>query len=801
VRVPGGSQTMQSQPGLLKVLTSYRVFVVNRRAPLSVASIVASAFLYSTAAHADETISAAPGESVPAIEEIIVTAQKKPESAQSVPISLSVLSAADIENRDLHSVYSLGTSVPNMQVLLPFGDALPQFSLRGVTETDFSQNQSSPIAMYVDGVYQSVGALQSLQLYDIERVEVLRGPQGTLEGRNSTGGAIQFHSKEPTFDRFASLMVGGGNYGRYEAQGVGQTSVVDDLLAVRFAFTYQNVDGYIKNLYPDAPYGGHLSGVRDLAGRLSFLLTPTPELKMILRLSASRSDPVNYGTYTKDIGPGGAGIPDGFFPGVEPTGFTRAGLSFFQNDSSFVARRNIHNNDVSLTSEYAFSNALKLTAITSYENGLWLSPENDAGTPDAVFNSIYNSRVNTFQQEVRISSAFTGPYDFIAGLTYGHESLFYHTTNYSSTYQPAVVDIEGQDTNLCLLTEFFTCIQNLQFYQNRVDYAGFLSNSLMLTDKIKLTAGARYTYHMISVHGWNTNITYLDPASAQPVAPTIGLIPGVADDPSATAPREQAIDHNWTENVTLNYQATPRNMLYASFATGFRGSAFNAGAFASTSSINAVRPETIHSVEVGSKNQFAADRLQVNLALFHYIYHDQQFSSIDPNSGFSVEYNLPQSTFNGGELEAIAQPTADLRLQVGAGYTAAHYDSGVVNLEDVSGRQVANAPRWSVSGSASWHLFDAWNMRYSLLGSGNGVTQQYYAADNSPYSLQRGYTLANGGLTAESLDRSLKLHLWANNLFNRQYFTTILPGQSFMNASFALRGNPRTYGLQVSYEL
>src|SRR5262249_20592941 len=143
------------------------------------------------------------------------------EKAQDVPVALTAVSAADLENRGVRQAGDLTASVPNMLLNSPYGpEAQPTFTLRGVTTQDFSENQSSPIAMYVDEVYKAVGAVQALQPYDLDRVEVLRGPQGTLYGKNATGGAVNFYTRNPSLSAYDGYVTaGGGNYSAYSAQG------------------------------------------------------------------------------------------------------------------------------------------------------------------------------------------------------------------------------------------------------------------------------------------------------------------------------------------------------------------------------------------------------------------------------------------------------------------------------------------------------------------------------------------------------------------------------------------------------
>ena len=764
---------------------------------LSLAS--ASAASAKDAAAAMETTPQGASEAPEGIGDIVVTAQKRQQSSQRVPISLSVLGDAELTRQNIQSVNQIGAKLPNVQVLLPYGDAQPQFVIRGVTSTDISFNQSGPIALYVDGVFKSVGALQATPMYDVERVEVLRGPQGTLQGRNSTGGAVQIYSKAPVFDTTGSVMAGIGDHGRYEAQAMINLPIVDDLLAVRFAGTYLNVDGYIKNRLPNAPFHGHLSGSRERAGRASLLFTPSPTLRLLLRASIAKSDPVNYGIFSKDIGPGGVGIPEGYFPGVGPTGFERQGLGFFENNSQYVRRRDIENQSFSLTADWDIGSKLKLTSITSYDKGHWLSPDNDAGSPDAVYNANFYSRVDTFQQEARLASSFEGRYNFILGAVYANEALDLSTRTETTLYQPAVIDIGGTPTNICLATLFYSCITDLNFHQIRRDRAAYFSNSLEVTDQLKLTVGARYTRGKVGISKYRTNVTYIDPATGVE-APPINLIPGVQGDPTAVAPPQTVINRKWSGNALVEYQISSRNLVYAGFSRGFRGSSFNAGAYASIDAINAVKPEVLDAIEIGSKNRFLDNRLQINVAAFQYSYKNQQFSSVDVNTGYQVQYNVPRSKLRGAELEVVGKPTPELNLQAGLGWLpTARYEEGIVNGIDIAGNRLVNTPRLSLSGSIDWKFFSTGNVDFNVFADANRVSGQYFGSDNNTSAYQPAYTLVNLRLTAAKTDQNLSLSFFVQNVFNKKYFVNILDYRSFLNFSFAVRGNPRSAGLQARY--
>ena len=304
-----------------------------------------------------------------ALEEIVVTAQKRAESLQDVPVSVTALTADELDDMKLDNATMIAERVPNLRVNGIIGGPSPVFSLRGVSMFDYSLNQSSPVATYVDEVYKGNFALFGVELFDLERVEVLRGPQGTLYGKNTTGGAINFISRTPSFDSTDRyLKLGVGNYNRYEVDGGFGGTLVADRVAARIAFTYAKADGWFKNLLPGGP---DMDAVDQWAARGSLLFRPSDSLDLLLRYSHSDQSAYNYAIFAR---PGPNGIGAGVFeqyhqldPISNPnTDYFREGLADDEVEVSFTPKREQTTDTVSLTANVAVSSALTLTSISAY---------------------------------------------------------------------------------------------------------------------------------------------------------------------------------------------------------------------------------------------------------------------------------------------------------------------------------------------------------------------------------------------------------------------------------------------------
>src|SRR5579862_7239801 len=228
------------------------------------------------------------------LSEVVVTAQRQSERSHDVPIALTAVSADELHDRGIRQAADITALVPNLVLNLPWGpEAQPSFDMRGVTTTDYSQNQSSPIAMYVDEVYKAVGAVQALQIYDMDRVEVLRGPQGTLYGKNATGGAISFYSTNPSLTTTQGYVEAGyGNYDDRSVRAAVGVPLINEILGARVAVYYEDRDGWTQSIVPGVD---PLNGVDALAGRLTILAQPLEDLKAALKFSVTRSNGTPYG--------------------------------------------------------------------------------------------------------------------------------------------------------------------------------------------------------------------------------------------------------------------------------------------------------------------------------------------------------------------------------------------------------------------------------------------------------------------------------------------------------------------------
>ena len=726
---------------------------------------------------------AAPGD-------IVVTAQRRSEKLQDVPIAITAFGSEQIKEQRLTGTGDLVGIVPNLQSTATTGDSTPIFALRGISMSDYSFNQNGPIATYFDEVYRGNVALLGVSMFDLERVEVLRGPQGTLYGKNTTGGAINFISRVPTFETGGNLSVGIGNYDRREASGAFQTPI-SDTLAARIAFTFARANGTYKNLLAGQP---DPDSVREYGVRGTLLFEPSDGVKFVLRGSTSLQNPWNYGVYNQPTADGiGAGIYDQFHA-IDPvayplTDYFRTGLSPRQIEANAIKRRHNRTYELSLTGNVELGSGLTLTSISSWDHGTLLSPEESDGSPLKVIEITYYGRATQLAQDLRISSDFSGPFNFTLGAYYDNEKVYNRTL--FPFWQDLDFNGDGKlDAGDCLAAFPLGCKVQNSFNQNKQSFAVYSDTRFKIGEHFTLRGGLRYT------HDTGDLTNFISQAIGSDNVVLINLIPGSPTDLNATTGLTYRKD-NLSGKLGIDYEPTRDLLFYASYSRGYRGSAFNAQALFDPSELTIAKPETISSYEAGFKSQLFNRMLQLNGSAFYYDYKNQQFIDIDPVSAAQRLVNLPKSRIIGAELELVARPTDTLQLNASISLLDTKVEEGTLQGNSIVGNQLANAPRFSASYGANWKMIEMTAGSISVHVNGHYSSRQWFELQN--HLDQKPYTVVDGSLSFQSDGDRWKLSVWGKNIFNKLYSTARLDVSNFGFINNHL-GAPRTYGVSLDHE-
>ena len=790
---------------------------------LAITAAATTAALLPVAARADGTLG-----------EIVVTAQRQTERLQDVPIAITALSGADLESRGVRQAGDITASVPNMLLNSPYGpEAQPTFTLRGVTTQDFSENQSSPIAMYVDEVYKSVGAVQALQVYDLDRVEVLRGPQGTLYGKNATGGAVNFYSKNPSLSEYDGYVTAGvSNYSGYSLHAAVGGPIVDNQLGWRAAILSEKRDGWVHSIVPGVE---PLNGVDALAGRFTLLCKPNDNLTAQLKIAVSRSGGTPYGTHALNNNPAA-------------TGFS-GNIDWFSNAAKFAVHKDIRNDSVSLKLDWKLSEHYTLTSVTGLDYGRWYEKSDDGGlglddtgAPIRIDDpNTYFSSVNSFSQELRLASRDLGAANWLAGLYYGRD-----TTHATVQFHFFDGFLGGFGTNPANLLYGFDEYNN--FDQVRDSTAAFFNVNIAVAPTVTLRAGLRYTKDKLRIENFYALQGGLGTAPGAG-APPVGLTPdggttwwtqtipvlpttgttyasGLAPqgprcpDSSGTVicPNLAQDNSNVSGRVGVDWKPGAGLLAYASFSRGYRGAAFNGQAYDGPVELTFANPERLDSLEVGVKAIFWDKRAEIDAAVFHYDYRNQQFLENFPlpggtGTGFRTK-NAPKSRVNGGELELRMKATEDLEIRASLGVLDGQYvelsllrlvvapaTSTLVNL---AGNKLIQAPNYSANVAIDWRIVRTAAGDLRLQFDANYYAKQYFDALNTERIAQAAYGIANARVALDATERrGFSAGAWVKNLANRRYLAYGLAQRNLADGSlgfdYALVGEPRTYGLDLTY--
>jgi iron complex outermembrane receptor protein len=728
--------------------------------------------LLSSASCAAYAQSAAPAPAPTAVDEIIVTAQRRTQALLDVPLAISALAGESLAAKGITNSANLATAVPNLQVSSPYGNTQPNFSLRGISvANEYNSNQASPVGVYIDDVYIASRTSQGMGLFDLERVEVLRGPQGTLFGRNTTGGAINFITRRPDLSGTSGRAeIGYGNFNTVTAQGAVEVTPVEGQLGLRLALNYQKGDGQLENV---APGGRDANSSDTLQGRLSVRFRPN-----------DGPLDVNIRAY--------AGRDRGSQAGVHGLGAARTGLGFFDIDENRIGDNRTSAWGVAANVAVELSPRLTVTSITSYDGGKQNLQQAADGSPLDILDINWRSKFSQMSEELRLN--YEGEkIRAVAGASYGWDrTVTDNLFNIGSALGPGV---DGG---------FFQ-----HYRQTRESYAVFAQADVDLSAKLVATAGVRYTSDTADYDDGQAFL-FLGKVSGSrtPLATTVPCArpPGAcAYDPAlryAVSGDGDAV----TGRLALSYTLDNGALAYASYSRGYRSGAFNGGGYTSSVGITYIQPERVNAYEAGLKGRFLDRRLTLSSAIFYYDYENQQVQ--DTRAGpVSFLVNAPRSEVYGGEVEAVFAASSRFRLNGSLGYLNATYKTLTLQGTDLSGNDLPFAPHWTAQVGFDWRILETDRGALTFTPTVNYFSRQYFSPfndRNAPGTAQvnselqqDAYVKVNASLAWSHDDVTVRA--WVNNLFDEQTYAygLDLRGAGFP-FNFLVPSTPRTFGVSAS---
>lgn len=664
----------------------------SKRSCLSGAACMAIATAAMTAggpAWAQPAEQAAASEPQSQIGDIIVTAQRREESLQKVPVSVTAIGGAALTERAIVDSTDITKMVPALKYNA-YSPSTTVYNLRGVSQNDYSDQLEPPVAVYLDDSYMSSMTAAGFPLFDIERVEVLRGPQGTLFGRNATGGAMQFISRKPSQEMSINSSATWFSDGGYSFEaGVG--GGVTDTLAVRAAVSRVQRDGFLNDTNPLVRAHG---ATDQFAGRVQLLWKPTSNVKVALRAMRSKDDNASAGgTYSyapavpTDHGRGVYQLPTqdywGTGPGKDPGGYSKpANLGLFTITSDTPSNFNRTIQAYTGRVDVDLGN-VTLISITDYQRIFKNYIEDCDGSPvhDCVFSP--TTHIQQFSQELRAEGR-SGPLQWVVGGNY---------INIRGHYQ------SHAEYNLVSLGYFSTGDSNYRITTHSP--SAFFQGAYDLTDKLKITAGFRYTRDNKKD---NYQLNFAEDLGDGNGPTNYQVLFNPALQPSLARRR----DNLYSGKLQLDYSPTSNLLLYAGVTRGTKGGNFSAPVSINTGvPISNVTdklshaPETLWDYEAGFKSKFLDNRVVLNGSAFYYDYRGYQtFALIDLVQTISNH----NAWVYGGELELTAIPVEGLNISGGISYLKSRVHD--VSLPDgtIVDSKLPQAPRFSGNASISYTL-------------------------------------------------------------------------------------------------
>jgi iron complex outermembrane receptor protein len=771
--------------------------------------LTASTILAGTAAAQTSAPPSAAPENQAGLEDIVVTARRQAENLQDVPLAVTAITGSSLADRGIFETSDLSSSVPSLQVNSVYGAAQPNFTLRGIgVANEFNSNAASPVGVYVDEVYQAIRASHGQQLFDLDRVEVLRGPQGTLYGRNTTGGAINFITVQPSLSDPIKgyVTVGYGNFDRRNIEGAAEATLVPDRLGVRLAGTYVNSDPYIRNLAGRDGGGPESYGIR---GTIRFR---SPVVDLSVKGYAAKTKGAQDQIFPANDRPGNTGpITFGGFGQAFGLSYDRSGLDDRTVEADSTGLAIIEARGIVVKATFDLSSTLSLTSLSGYDSGSYRqTPGTDCdGTPFDLCNALYESRWRSANQEIRLNFS-TSRLKAVGGFYYGWDRLnvandfrlygilddFRTGFGLPATYfNPLGFGVIADPT--ALPTPILT---DMRYSQTRRSRAAFAEVVYDATDRLSLTIGLRYTRD--SNHYFNGTATLFDStgvARLVSVSAVDGLVPaGAGVVPLERRARSKAL----SGRGVISYKPVDDVMLYTSYSRGYRAGSFNGTAFQSNEQVSFVPPEKVNAYEAGIKSRLLDNRLQANVALFYYDYKGQQVQQIVGARSLTALSSL-DGTLKGIEAELEYRPVADLHLMLSGGYLDSRYDEGqFLSGISVGGNRFPSAPKTSLNAGFDWDVlrFGA-DSRLTLHGDTSYVgkfTYDPFGDRQATGILAQGggdYWLVNGRLTMAT--GNLTLSAWVKNLTDKLYYPMMLNLEAGYGIDELIRGMPRTYGVEA----
>jgi len=772
-------------------------------------------------AHAAEAAADAAADA-DAASEIVVTARHREEDSQDVPVALSVVDEKALERTGNFTIGQAVQQIPSLQVVNT-NPRNTNITIRGLGANSALavDGLEYGVGFYLDGVYYGRPGQSQFDLVDLKQIEVLRGPQGTLFGKNTTAGAINITSKEPSFKPELTAEGSLGNWNYHQIR-VSASAPLSDTVAVRLTVADTNRDGFLTNLFDNSKAQNY----KNTSVRGQLLWKPSEDLKVRLigDFSSQKQHYIlnlfdSYFTNFSAAGGGGA-IPNSFVDRIARFGQTPANYDFNAFDrlgnSNSPFQANMKSYGVSGEIDYNLGGA-QLTSITAYRWWDWLPANDGDSLPLSATTAAQQQNFQRqFSQELRIASTGRHFIDWQAGLYYFWQVVRgYGLTAYGPDAAVFNLNPANPANTPAAIAAAATALNGLQIASysdpRTKSYAAFGQVDVHLAEPLTLTAGLRFTHEDKT----GSFSRFLAPGSGgdrallfSSLAPSQAAIFQASDLSFPAAVKADAL----SGLVTLGYKVTPDALLYATYSRGNKSGGLNvtAGGNGHTT----IRPEKVDNFEIGLKSAWLNNTLTVNAAAFLTKVHDYQANISVPFGASFVQYidNVPEVQSKGLEADLTWAPSKWISLSASGAYTDAKYidyqnapnapenNPNVNGIQNLSGVALPGVSKFAYSLGAD--LAQPVDETFEAYAHADFLHRSSFnsSATNSIYAVVPAYGVLNGRIGLRTANGRYDFSLWARNLTNKNYYVSrgALTTPGLVTAAL---GDPRTFGATLRVKL
>ena len=679
------------------------------------------------------------------IEEIIVTAQKREQNLSDVSVAVTVFTGDDIRQQRLGQPIDLAAQTPNLNINETFGNSITNVSIRGLGLNDYAVNNNPAAGIYIDEVYLVSPAMLGFQLFDLERVEVLKGPQGTLYGRNTTAGAMKFISRKPTEEYEGYFSADYGRYDHFILEGALGGKIAQGLTGRVAVQTSQRSDGFQLN----RATGGKVGDIDRTAWRGLLNWKPSGALDILLNVhgGVDKSDTLLVK------------VDNLFTP--EDDDIADPYSSAAGNDTEL----DNENYGVSLTINWDLSDHLALTSVTGYEDYERSHDEDRDGSALVHLDGLFLNEIEQVSQELRLT--YTGArLVLIGGVFYGRDEVSTRD-NFDTTDLPFP----------------FTFVGN-EYSQDADSYAAFGHAEWQLHEDWKFIAGLRYTEEDKE---FKDAFTFADFGRTGMEGQ---IFPSVSNDYDVS---------NLSGKVGIDYTGFENALLYASVSRGFKSGSFQGQLTFNPADLAGFDKEIVWAYEIGAKTQLLDNSLQFNASAFFYDYKGVQiYGSIYQNPVVGPLFgitNAGDAEVYGAEFDLLWKAAEGLDIRLGLGLLDTEITDSILDPYVATGSKLPNAPEVNFNALIRYE----WNLTGSLVADIMFDTSYkddviYDIVRQPPEAREDGYWITNARAGIASANGSWGIHFWGKNITDEVYRTQVLTSTVGFGENYGL---PATYGVSL----